>query len=169
MPSPSPLELAAQERCDRILAGLRSARYGDWAMPDHDADPPVVHQRLLDMRERMDAAAPLMTELRRYRAEARSQARLAAAEADEAYDAVLGDLVKTATRREYESIKDREVTARVKVIQQRRQANLMQRLADIMDAAWEEAQALYFSMRDVRGELIVTLDHYLPWLKSTEV
>jgi hypothetical protein len=169
MPSPSPLELAAQERCDRILAGLRAARYGGWKMPDHDADAPVVHQALLDMRQRMDDTARLMTELRRFRAEARSQARLAATTADEAYDTALEKLSGRAVTREFESIKDREVIARMKTLKERRQANLMHRLADIMDAAWDEAQALFFSMRDVRGELIVTLDHYLPWLKSTEV
>lgn len=168
MPSPSPLEDAAQAQCTRILAALHAARYGDWAMPAHDADPPVVHAALLDMRQRMDAAATLMTELRKYRNEARSQARLAAAEADEKYDGELEKLSGRAVTRQFESIKDREVIARVKVIKDRRHANLMQRLADIMDAAWDEAQSLYFSMRDVRGELIVTLDHYLPWLKSME-
>lgn len=169
MPSPSDAELMARERCDRILAGLRAARYGGWVMPDHDAEPPAVHQALLNMRARLDAAEPLMTELRRFRAECRSRARLAAAEADEAYDEVLEKLSGRAVTREFESIKDREVVARVKVIAKRRHANLMQRLADISDGAWDEAQALFFSMRDVRGELIVTLDHYLPWLKSMEV
>lgn len=169
MPSPSPLEDAAQAQCARILAALRTARYGQWEMPGHDADPPIVHAALLDMRQRMDDAARLMTELRKYRNEARSQARLAVAEAEERYDEELSKLSGRAVTREFESIKDREVVARVKVIKERRHATLMQRLADVMDAAWDEAQALYFSMRDVRGELIVTLDHYLPWLKSTEV
>jgi hypothetical protein len=70
--------------------------------------------------------------------------------------------------RQYESVKDREVIARVKAIAERRHANLMQRLADIADGAWEEAQALFFAMRDIRRELIVTLEYYLPWEKSME-
>lgn len=168
MPGQSQAELDALALAKRILDGLRAVRYGDWAMPGHDADPPVVHAAMLDMRERLDAAGPLMTELRWFRNEAHSQARLAAAAADEAYDEVLEKLSGRAVTREFESIRDREVIARVKVIPQRRRANLHRRLADIADGAWDEAQALFFSMRDVRGELIVTLDKYLPWENSME-
>lgn len=168
MPETSKAEKDAQARCDRILEGLRAARYGKWVTPAHDADPNDVHKALLDMRERMDKAAVLMSELRRYKHEVHSQARMAAAAADEVYDTELDRLSKRAVTREYESIRDREVQARMKAIEKRQAANRMQRLADIADAAWDEAQAVFFSMRDVRGELIVTLDKFLPWLKSME-
>lgn len=160
-------EQAARDRCEQVLAGLTTLRTA-FEMPAHGTDPDLVHQRLTELRVALDAADTLMDELARFRGELRRIARDKAQLADAAYDAELDRLAKRAVTREYESIKDREVQARVKVLEHRQAANAAQRLADVADETWERAKSRYFALKDIRRELIVTLEYFVPWERAIE-
>ena len=160
-------EQAARDRCEQALAGLDTLRAA-FQMPAHGTDPDVVHERLTQLRGALDQADTVMDELARFRGELRRISRDKARAADEAYDAELDRLAKRAVTREYESIRDREVQARVKVLELRQAANAAQRLADVADEAWDRAKSRYFTLKDLRRELIVTLEYFVPWERSIE-
>lgn len=160
-------EQAARDRCEQVLDGLSTLRTA-FEMPAHGTDPDVVHERLTQLRVALDQADVLMDELARFRGELRRIARDKAQQADGAYDTELARLARRAVTREYESIRDREVQARVLVLEQRQAANAAQRLADVADEAWDRAKSRYFTLKDVRRELIVTLEYFVPWERSIE-
>lgn len=145
------------------LAGLRA-----FPVPPHDATPDTVHEALRELRGRLDRAEVILTEVVSLRHRARREHRRLAFELDEAYDAALGPQSTTAVRREFESIKDREVTARVRTSALRRDAKRADREADVFEQAEDAAKRMFFGMRDVRAELLTTLDKYLPWRASME-
>lgn len=145
------------------LAGLRA-----FPVPSHDATPDTVHEALRELRGRLDRAEVILTEVVSLRHRARREYRRLAFDLDEAYDAALGPQSTTAIRREFESIKDREVTARVKTSATRRDAKRADREADVFEQAEDAAKRMFFGMRDIRAELLTTLDKYLPWRASME-
>ena len=70
--------------------------------------------------------------------------------------------------RDYESIKDREVQARVQSSPQRREQRQAEDTADLIEQAEDAARRMFFGLRDIRAELLTTLDKYLPWQSSME-
>jgi hypothetical protein len=160
-------EEAVKEDLVRLLqemAGLRAFK-----APPHEADPTVVHEALRDdLRLRLDRAEVLMAEASRYRRKARAEASRLGAEADDAYDEVLVGLSERARRAEFESIKDREVQARVKSSPKRRAARAAERFADQVDEAETVVRGMFFGLLNIRAELLVTLEHYFPWRSSLE-
>jgi cobalamin-dependent methionine synthase I len=79
--------------------------------------------------------------------------------------------VKLSTRamaREYESIRDREVQARTASSPQRKNQHAAEEAADVIAQAEEAARGMFFGLRDIRRELLATLEHYIPWESSLE-
>jgi hypothetical protein len=164
-------ELSDREQAlSALLAGLVSemAQLRDFPLPPTDADPPTVHDALRALRGRLDRAEAIKNESARQRRKAARAARRRNYEADAAYDEHLEKLSGRAVTREYESIRDREVLARTKSSPLRREARAAERLADLTEEADDVIRSLYFSMRDIRKELLATLESYLPWVSHLE-
>jgi hypothetical protein len=146
------------------MAGLR-----DFTMPAVDADPGEVHRALReDLRPRLDRAEAILAEVAGHRRRARREARKAAAVTADAYDEALVKFSTRAMSREFESIRDREVQARVTSSPQRRDQRAAEEAADLIEQAEDAARSMYFGLRDIRAELLATLQHYLPWEASME-
>ncbi len=146
------------------MAGLR-----DFKVPAHDADPAEVHRVLREvLRPRLDRAEVIMAEVAGHRRRARCGAKRAAAATSDAYDEVLVKFSSRAMSRDYESVKDREVQARVQSSPQRKQQRQAEEIADLVDQAEDAAKGMFFGLRDIRTELLTTLQHYLPWLSSLD-
>ena len=157
---------ADRERCAALLQELAELRA--FPVPAHDADGREVHEAIRELRARLDRAEVIRRDISVLVGRARREARGLGGTADEAYDTELGRLSQRAVTREYESIKDREVTARLKALEARKAARKAERAADIMAEAEKAADGMYFSLRDIREELLTTLRSYLPWLASVE-
>jgi hypothetical protein len=155
-----------REQCVALLNELAELRA--FVVPPHDATPDTVHEALRELRTRLDRAEVIMTDITRARHRARREYRKLAFELDEAYDAALSPLSKRAVTQQYESIKDREVTARIKSSEVRRDAKRADREADVLEEAEEAAKRMFFGMRDIRAELLASLEKYLPWRASME-
>ena len=146
------------------MAGLR-----DFKVPAHDADPSEVHRVLREvLRPRLDRAEVIMAEVAGHRRRAKRAAKHAAAATSDAYDAALVKFSTRAMSREYESIKDREVQARVTSSPQRKAQRDAEDTADLIEQAEDAAKGMFFGLRDIRRELLDTLEHYLPWEASME-
>jgi hypothetical protein len=159
-------EQSVEDACAALL--LEMAVLRDIEAPPADADPPVVHAALRDdLRPRLDRAEGLMKELAGHKRRARRTALRRKAEADDAYDQALAALSRNAVRREYESIRDREVQARVAASRQRREQRAAERVLDLVEEAEEAMRGMFFGLRDIRRELLTALE-YLPWEKSLE-
>lgn len=156
-----------REQVTRLLnemAGLR-----DFKVPARDADPAEVHRALREvLRPRLDRAEAIMAEVAGCRRRARRAAKRAAAVTSDAYDEALVKFSTRAMSREYESVKDREVQARVSSSPQRREQRRAEETADLVEQAEDAARGMFFGLRDIRAELLATLQHYLPWLSSLE-
>jgi hypothetical protein len=155
-----------REQCVALLNELAELRA--FSVPPHDATPDTVHGALRELRTRLDRAEVIMTEIARLRHRARREYRKLAFELDEAYDEVLAKMSERAVTRQFESIKDREVTARIKSSDARRDAKRADREADVLEEAEEAAKRMFFGMRDIRAELLASLEKYLPWRASME-
>lgn len=146
------------------MAGLR-----DFDVPAADTDPAEVHRVVREvLRPRLDRAEVIMAEVAGHRRRARREAKHAAAVTADAYDEALVKFSTRAMSREYESIKDREVQARVTSSPQRREQRAAEDLADLIEQAEDAARGMFFGLRDIRKELLVTLESYLPWEASLE-
>jgi hypothetical protein len=158
--------VSPEDRCAALLtemAGLRA-----FTMPPADADLPVVHDAIReDLRPRLDRAEGIMREMAGHKRRARRAARRLRAEAEEAYDAALAKLSGRAVSRQYESIKDREVLARVAASQQYRALRVAERSLDLVEEAEEAVKGMFFGLRDIRAELLGDFT-YLPWERSLE-
>jgi hypothetical protein len=155
-----------QPQCVALLNELGALRA--FSVPPHDATPDAVHEALRELRAALDRAEVLMTEAASYRRRAKQAARRAADAAADAYDAELKRFSTQAMARQFESIKDREVQARVKVSPQYKEARKAQELAGLVEEAEDAARRMFFGLRDIRAELLTTLDKYLPWRASME-
>ena len=146
------------------MAGLRAVD-----VPPHEADPAEVHRVLREVvRPALDRAEVIMAEVAGHRRRARREAKHAAAVTSDAYDEVLVKFSSRAMSRDYESIKDREVQARVQSSPQRREQRQAEDTADLIEQAEDAARRMFFGLRDIRAELLTTLDKYLPWQSSME-
>jgi hypothetical protein len=146
------------------MAGLRAVD-----VPPHEADPAEVHRVLREvLRPRLDRAEVIMAEVAGHRRRARREAKRLAAVTSDAYDEVLVKFSSRAMSRDYESIKDREVQARVQSSPQRREQRQVEDTADLIEQAEDAARGMFFGLRDIRAELLTTLDKYLPWQSSME-
>lgn len=146
------------------MAGLR-----DFLVPATSADPTEVHRVLREvLRPRLDRAEVIMAEVAGHRRRARREAKRAAAATSDAYDEALVKFSTRAMSREYESIKDREVQARVTSSPQRGEQRKAEDTADLIEQAEDAARGMFFGLRDIRKELLVTLESYLPWESSLD-
>ena len=146
------------------MAGLRAVD-----VPPHEADPAEVHRVLREVvRPALDRAEVIMAEVAGHRRRARREAKHAAAVTSDAYDEVLVKFSSRAMSRDYESIKDREVQARVQSSPQRKEQRQAEDTADLIEQAEDAARGMFFGLRDIRAELLTTLDKYLPWQSSME-
>lgn len=155
-----------EDQCAALLtemAGLRGFK-----MPPADADLPVVHDTIReDLRPRLDRAEGIMREMAGHKRRARRAVWRLRAEAEEAYDAALAKLSGRAISRQYESIKDREVLARVTASPQYRALRAAERSLDLVEEAEEAVKGMFFGLRDIRAELLGDFT-YLPWERSLE-
>jgi hypothetical protein len=155
-----------EDQCAALLVQMAELR--DFEMPPADADLPVVHDLLRgDLRPRLDRAEGLMREMSGHRRRAKRTARRLKEEADDAYDAALAKLSNRAISRQYESIKDREVLARVAASPQYRALRAAERSLDLVEEAEDAMRGMFFGLRDIRAELLGDFT-YLPWEKSLE-
>lgn len=156
--------------CDDTRARMKELRGFEVpeAYEDLGAYGMAVHTALRELRGRLDQAEVLLAETARNRRQAKRLARLAAAEYDDKFDAEMDRLAKAAMRLEYQSVHDRLAMARVHASPERRTARAAERLADFVEETEEYARSGYFAMRDIRAELLATLQHYLPWEASLE-
>lgn len=164
-------EPAAAGRFDpeRIVVSLRNLREFD--VPGPDDDPPVVHEALAGkdgIRERLDLFEPLLLSLKRELAKAELRARRLKDVADDAYDKAMLPLVEASVRNDFESVRDREVAARVSALPQRGRARQAERYAALLRAYHAEAVALHWGLLHIREELLGRLTRYLPWVASME-
>jgi uncharacterized protein (DUF1800 family) len=160
-------EQVTEEACAALLTEMAALR--DFPVPAADEDPREVHRLLReDLRSRLDRAEVLMAQMARYRRRARRGAARLKAEADDAYDTELAELAKKAVRLEYQSVHDRIAMAKVASSPQRREARAAERLADRVDEAEEVMKGMFFGLRDVRRELLATLEKFLPFESSLE-
>jgi hypothetical protein len=158
--------LSVEDRCAALLTEMAGLR--DFTMPPADAELPAVHDVLReDLRPRLDRAEGIMREMAGHKREARRTARHLKAVADGAYDSALAKLSDRAVSRQYESIKDREVLARVAVSQQYKVLRAAERSLDLVEEAEEAAKGMFFGLRDIRAELLGDFS-YLPWERSLE-
>lgn len=158
---------AARQRVTALLGEMAGLR--DLKVPAHDADPAEVHRVLREvLRPRLDRAEVIMAEVAGHRRRARAEAKRCAAVTSDAYDKALAPVSGRAMSREFESIKDREVTARVKSSPERQRQRVAEGTADLIEQAEDAAKGMFFGLRDIRAELLTTLQHYLPWLASME-
>lgn len=156
-----------RQQVKALLTELGKLR--DIAVPPHDADPDEVHRVLREVvRPALDRAEVIMAEMAGHRRRARNAAKHAAAATSDAYDEALVKFSTRAMSREYESIKDREVQARVTSSPKRKEQRKAEDLADLIEQADDAAKGMFFGLRDIRRELLVTLEHYLPWESSLE-
>jgi hypothetical protein len=160
------VELAAEDAMERMLASMAVLRAFD--VPPHDALPDRVHAALIELRGRLDAAETLLQLAARERRQARRLARRLAEDADDIYDAELGRRSERAVTRQFESIQDRTVGARLKALEARRKARRAAAVADLVEEAEDALKSMFFGLRDIRKELLTTLDSFLPWLSSLE-
>jgi hypothetical protein len=166
MTAASAEELAAEEVMTALLASMAVLRA--FEVPPHDALPDQVHEKLIELRPRLDSAETLVQLAARERRQARRLAKRLAEAADDIYDAELGRRSERAVTREYESIQDRTVGARLKALDARRKARAAAAVADLVEEAEDSLRSSFFGLRDIRKELLTTLDSFLPWLASLE-
>jgi hypothetical protein len=159
-------ELAAEEVMKQLLASMAVLRA--FVVPPHDALPEQVHEKIIELRGRLDSAETLVQLAARERRQARRLARRLAEEADDIYDAELGRRSERAVTREFESIQDRTVGARLKALEARRRARTATAVADFVEEAEDSLRSSFFGLRDIRRELLSTQDSFLPWLRSME-
>lgn len=141
----------------------------DFTPPTVDEDPRELHRILReDLRARLDAAEELLREITRVRHRARREAARLKAAADDEYDKKMSVLAERAVRLEYQSVHDRTAMARVHASPHVRAQREAERVADMVSEAEEVMKSMYFGLRDVRRELLATLEHFLPWDSSLE-
>lgn len=147
----------------------RMGRLRDFALdPDDWEDPREVYRRLVtDLRPRLDQAETVLAEAAKLRRQARNAALRAAAEASSAYDGQLAKASAGAMRREYESVKDREVLARVAAGPLFKAQRAAEAEAARVDLTYEAVRGMFYGLRDIREELLQALKH-LPWENSLE-
>lgn len=159
-------EQVIQAACAELLADMALLR--DFPVPSSDADPSAVHAALRDdLRGRLDRAEQLMKEIRKNKRRARRALWARTAAYNEAYDAALEKLSKRAVGRDYEGVHDREVQARVAASAEHRKVVAAERVLDLVEEAEDVMQSMFFGLRDIRGELMKSLD-FLPWRSSME-
>jgi len=158
-------EAVAQATCDDLVTRMAPLR--DIVRPPADAPPHEVYGVLVDVRARLDLAETLLTESQRFRIGSRSRAAMRKGEADDAYTEAMAKLAQQAVRRQYEGVEDRRAQANFQTLPLRRKARTAQRVADIADDCYERVRTLYFSLRDLRQELLDSL-RYLEWESHLE-
>jgi len=157
----------ARQRVTALLNEMAQLRAIE--VPPHGTDPVEVHRVLREVvRPALDRAEVIMAEVAGHRRRARREAKHAVAATSDAYDEALVKFSTRAMSREYESIKDREVQARVTSSPQRREQRVAEDTADLIEQAEDAARGMFFGLRDIRKELLATLEHYLPWEASLE-
>lgn len=164
--APEGLEAETADLTGRMLASMATLR--DFEVPPHDALPEDVHKAVRDLRVRLDAAESVIQQVGREKRRVRRISRRLADAADDAYDAELHRRSERAVKLEYESIQDRLVGARVQASPLRRKARAAAAVLDRVEEAEDSLKSSFFGLRDVRKELLTTLDSYLPWLHSLE-
>jgi hypothetical protein len=148
---------------------LRMGELRDFAMPGTDEDPREVHRLLREeLRPRLDEAETLMAQAARFRRRARRALARANAAFDDAFDAEMSKLAVKAMRLEFQSVHDRLAMARVAASSLKRAAREAERVSDLVDEAEEVMRGMYFGLRDIRKEILVYLEKYLPWESSLE-
>ena len=155
-----------QQAAARLLREMGELR--NFPVPPHDADPGAVHRAVLELRARLDRAEVILTGMRSLRARAARNVAEAAEEAGDEYDAELAELARKAVKQEYSSVHDRIAMARVKSLAARREQRAAERQAETMDQALRAVESRFYGLRDIRRELLMTLEHYLPWESSME-
>jgi hypothetical protein len=148
---------AARGLCDEVLAAM--ARLRDFEVPQQTEIEAAgeVHQALLTVRERLDSAEALLLQVRRERLKTREKYRQLRQLADEEYDLKLGKLGEGAVRREYESVRDREVQARLHVLDLTRRMRAAETVKLMAEDTFESLTASFFGLLNIREELIARL------------
>jgi hypothetical protein len=162
---PDDLEAKTRVICDDLLTRMSPLRQVE--RPGAFAPPVDVHEALIDVRARLDLAERVLVDTGRFRSEVRSRAAELEGEADEVYATAMAQLSTSAMRREFEGVQDRICQAKLTALAMTRRARTARRVADIADSCYEQVRAMYFSLRDLRGELMESL-RYLEWESNLE-
>jgi hypothetical protein len=166
--SPSPVEQAVRDKYEELSTSMAQFR-NTIVRPDRgNTIPADWHDMLLTIRDALDLAETVINASAEFAAEIKEQARDLRAKANEAYDRRLVELGKTAHRREYEGAREREAAARVDTLETEREARSQERASALADAGHRRLERTWYALRDIRKEVLTTLDSYLPWERSME-
>jgi hypothetical protein len=149
-----------------LLNELRELR--QFPVPPHEADGFAVHAAVRELRTRLDRAEVIMALMAGYKRRQRGRAAEAKAAADDVFDEEMARLAKLAVRMDYQGVRDREALAGAKALSERKKVRAAAKLAERVDQADDAARGMFFGLRDIRRELLATLEHYLPWESSME-
>jgi hypothetical protein len=163
--SPDDPEARTRATCVHLLERMEPLRRVE--RPSAYAPPTDVHEALIDVRGRLDLAEQVLIDVGTFRAEVRSRAALLEGEADEAYFTAMTELAKSSRRLEFEGVQDRICAAKLAALPKTHRARTARRVADIADSCYERVRTMYFSLRDLRGELLSSL-RYLEWESNME-
>jgi hypothetical protein len=153
------------EQCQKWLAEAEELR--DYTRPPASAQPHEVFDATLEVRGRLDRLSEIHREVIRYGGSLRTRARERASEAQTAVDEKIRDMQRRVRRPEYEGTQERYSVARLETMTVQRNAERVQRAADMVATAERQVAEMYFGLRDVARELDHTLK-YLEWLELTE-
>ena len=160
-------EQSVSEQAAALLLAMGEQRA--FRVPTVDEDPREVHRLLReDLRARLDAAEVLLGKIGRVRHRAERQRAAARAAAEDAYSLKMAELAAKAIRLEYQSVRDREAMAHVHASPLVRSQREAERVADLVQEAEELMRSMFFGLKDIRRELLDTLEHFLPWEASLE-
>jgi chromosome segregation ATPase len=165
-PEPYGTETQVAGLLQETLAAMAVLR--KFAVPPHDALPEDVHKAVRELRGRLDSAETLVQQVAGEKRRLQRIVRRLTAEADEVYDTELHRRAERAVTREFESAQDRLVGARVKASPLRREIRPYEASLSRVEQAEDMLRSQFFGLRDIRKELLTTLDSYLPWLHSLE-
>ena len=145
----------AEEQCAELEEAMLRLRAAE--VPPVEVKGESVHAALLDVRARLDLAEELKVQARRLRRQFRARAAERLRERDEEYDRRLAEYAKGAVRREYESVREREVRARLDVLELTRQANAAADVRARVEEMFESLTDMFFGLLNIREELIARL------------
>jgi hypothetical protein len=164
----SPVEQAVKDKYEELAESMAKFR-NRIVRPDRgNTIPADWHEMLLTIRDALDLAEEIINASAEFAAEIKEDARDLRARAGEEYDRKLVDLGKTAHRREYEGAREREAAARVDNLEPERRARTQERASALADAGHRRLERSWYALRDIRKEVLTTLDSYLPWERSME-
>jgi hypothetical protein len=168
MTKADPAETAAREKYAELF--LAMARLRAFPYPPHGAGGEVLADALAGqdgIRTRLDLAEQVLQESARFRDDIVRLARALTQAADDEFDKKMTGAGRTGRGPEFEGVKDREASARLDTLEDRRKARTAERVADIARTEHERLRTSFYGLRDIRQELLDRLRE-LQWESGME-